>query len=522
MFHYFYQDPTFNSTSCNTVFAPPSMSESTQKKEDIADIIASRPLNGIMTKLRLVLMLTWPAMLAQMSMVVMEYIDAAMVGSLGAAPAAAIGLVATTTWLLWGLGNSASTGFAVQVAHLVGAGNNDAARNVLRQSAISVSIVGLVLATVGVAISGALPHWLGGDEEVCVQATGYFVIFAATLPLMLLTFLSAAMLRCSGNMVLPGMMNVVMCLLDVVFNFFLIYESRTVSIFGHSIWIPGAGMGVPGAALGTGIAFSVGGIWMWRHLAFRSQRLGRAFRVSGGMHWYTLSRSILRKALTISWPMAIERTVMCGAMILITAIVAPLGTASIAANSFAITAESLCYTPGYGVGDAATTLVGQSLGAGRPGLAHSFGRLSIVLGMGIMGVLGVVMWLLAPQMMEMFTPDQDVQSLGVMALRTEAWAEPMFGAAIVIYCIFIGAGYTKVPAAINFGSIWAVRLTLSAFMAVELGLFGVWLAMCIELCVRGAVFLFFFRRGKWLRTGRKDIARADASDPDAGNQMEVI
>lgn len=485
-----------------------------ESKDDIAQKIAHAPLDTLGSKLSLVARLTWPAIMAQMSMIVCEYIDAAMVGSLGAEPAAAIGLVATTTWLFWGLCSAANTGFAVQVAHQIGADNNSGARSTLRQSIIVISLVGAFLAIVGMLLSGPLPHWLGGEERVCVDSTGYFFWFAVSLPFMALTYLSAAMLRSSGNMLLPGIVNVLMCVFDVIFNFFLIYPSRTVTLLGSDIWVPGAGLGVVGAAIGSGLAFSVGGIWMMYHLFWKSPRLRGAFgEVRRKLKLSTLT---IKRAALISWPMAMERVVMCGAQILITAIVAPLGTAAIAANSFAITAESLCYTPGYGVGDAGTTLVGQSLGAGRKSLAVSFARICLTAGMLVMGVLGVVMWVLAPEMMALFTPDETVRALGTMALRTEAWAEPMFGAAIVCYCICVGAGYTKIPAMINFGCIWAVRLTLSAILAPRLGLFGVWLAMCIELCVRGAIFIIVFIRRRWItKAKRLDDAEAvdEASEP---------
>lgn len=109
------------------------------------------------------------------------------------------------------------------------------------------------------------------------------------------------------------------------------------------------------------------------------------------------------------------------------------------------------------------------------------------------------MWLFSPEMMSLFTPDAEVCGLGVMALRTEAWAEPFFGVAIVAYGVFVGAGYTKVPAVTNFSSIWIVRVTLCMLLAPRYGLYGVWLAMCVELCVRGSLFAIEFFRGRWLR-----------------------
>lgn len=496
-------------------------------KKDLAQLLAERgSLDGTAAKLRIVLALTWPSVLAQMSNIVMEYIDAAMVGSLGAVQSAAIGLVATSTWLLWGLGVAVCTGFSVQAAHRIGAGDDEGARKVLRQSILVVGVFGCILGIFGVGIGHRLPVWLGGEAEVAAPAGDYFVIFAGGMPLLCLTFLSVSMLRSSGNMAVPGIVNVAMCAMDVIFNFFLIFPSRNISRFGTELFMPGAGLGVAGAAVGTVLAYATGGVYLYYYMFRRSKHLCRTF---GGIRFsdaLKLDRHVFARARAICWPVAVERMVMGGAQVVITAIVAPLGNAAIAANAFAVTAESLCYAPGYGVNDAASTLVGQSIGAGRKNTARSFARICVICGMSIMGALGVVMWILAPEMMAMFSTNADIISLGTTALRTEAWAEPMFGAAIVTYGVFVGAGYTVVPAAINFSSIWVVRITLSALLAPSLGLYGVWLAMCIELCVRGGVFLICLVAGRWLRKAKaigdtdKD-AQEVAEGPSVQNDIVV-
>lgn len=468
-----------------------------QSGNNLTEQINSGQIKTFGTKLRLIARLSWPAIMAQLSTIVMEYIDASMVGRLGAGPAASIGLVATTTWLFWGLGTATGTGYAVQVAHLIGANRAHDARAVLRQAIIVVVGLGLFLAIVGAGISSRLPFWLGGNAGIAAGSTSYFAIFALSLPLLFLTYLSSSMLRCSGNMLVPGVLNVAMCFLDVVFNWFMIFPTRQISILGLEMTMPGAGLGVTGAALGTLFAEIVAGGYLIYYMLMKSDKLSHPAR--GVMRWWTLSKTTVKKACTISWPLAVERVVMCTAQIFITAIVAPLGTAAIAANSFGVTAESLCYMPGYGISDAATTLVGQSIGAGKRPLARSFGKITIVLGMTVMAILGAVMWIFSAEMMMFFTPDKEVISLGSVALRTEAWAEPMFGAAIVTYGVFIGAGYTMTPAIINFSCIWGVRVTLSLALASSLGLFGVWLAMAIELGVRGLIFLVVFARGRWLK-----------------------
>ena len=178
-----------------------------------------------------------------------------------------------------------------------------------------------------------------------------------------------------------------------------------------------------------------------------------------------------------------------------TIIVAPLGTAAIAANSFGITIEALCYLPGYGIAEAATTLVGQSLGAKRKELADRFASITISAGMIIMTFTGIIMYIFAPEIISVMTPDMEVQSLAVDALRIEAWAEPMFAASIVAYGVFVGRKTVYYPCMLNLFSIWAVRITLAWYLSKDYGLNGVWTAMCIELCFRGFSSLVLLKIG---------------------------
>lgn len=449
-------------------------------------------------QLRLTAVLSWPAIIAQLSTIVMQYIDAAMVGSLGAESSASIGLMATSTWLMWGLCSAAASGFSVQVANRIGASDRTGASGVLRQSFVPVVVFSVLLALFGVAISGSLPRWLGGGDDIVGEASSYFLIFSLSLPLLQISFLSGSMLRCSGNTLFPGIVNVGMCVLDVIFNFFLIFRSHDIAIGGGTLYLPGAGLGVTGAAIGTALAETVAAAIMLWYLCRRNRELN--LRDCSGS--FIPRRGCLRRALRISTPLGVEHLLMCGAQVFITAIVAPLGTVSIAANAFAVTAESLCYMPGYGISEAATTLVGQSLGAGREKLARSFAKITVISGVVVMTLTGVVMFVGAPLMMGIISPVTEIRALGTEVLRIEAFAEPMFAASIVAYGVFVGAGDTLVPAGMNLGSIWAVRLTLATILAPVMGLQGVWIAMAIELCFRGAIFLLRLRTDRWLRANR--------------------
>ena len=465
-----------------------------KKSDYLLSLIQTKQAMTLRQQLHLVVLLSIPTIIAQFSSMIMQYIDASMVGSLGAHASASIGLVITSTWLFWGICTTVAAGFSVQVAHLIGAGDKKGARSVLRQSLVSTLLFSLVMVAIGSAVSPYLPHWLGGDASIVEDASKYFLIFILSLPALQLNFLASGMLRSSGNMHIPSVLNVLMCVLDVIFNFVLIFPSREIHLLGFDLFIPGADLGVVGAALGTAVAYLVTAIMLLWYLFTKDKNL-RLTQEKGN---FRPEARILRKAFRISIPMTLEHSVIMGAQILSTVIVAPLGVASIAANSFAITAESLCYMPGYGIAEAATTLVGQSFGAKQKLLAKRFAHITVYLGMIVMTLMGAIMYVAAPFIMGFMTPDAEILDLGVMALRIEAFAEPMFAASIVAYGVFVGVGDTFIPSIMNFGSIWLVRLSLAAILAPIMGLQGVWIAMCVELCFRGVIFLIRLYKGKWL------------------------
>ena len=455
-------------------------------------------------QLALTAKLSAPAIMAQLSTILMQYIDASMVGRLGAGESASVGLMNSSLWLFWGVCSMITMGFSVQAAHRLGAKDFAGARSVLRQGLVACAVAGAFMALLGVAIAVPLPHWLGGDDAICGGASRYFIIFVAALPILTMNYLAGGMLRSAGNMKVPGLLNVAMCVLDVVFNFFLIFSTREISLAGCTFTVPGAGLGITGAALGTVLAECViAGVMMW-YLVRRQPDL--MLRGEEARKSYRPTRTVLARAARIGMPMTAEHIIFCGAQITITVIVAPLGVVAIAANAFAVTAESLCYMPGFGIGEAATTLCGQSYGAGRYGLVKRFCHLTTFLGMLIMSVMAVVMYIAAPQMMRIMTPVDAIADLGAEVLRIEAWAEPMYAASIVAYGAFVGVGDTLLPAVMNFGSIWLVRIPLAALMAPHMGLRGVWIAMCIELVFRGLIFLWRMRTGRWLKKPKEKSA----------------
>jgi putative MATE family efflux protein len=442
---------------------------------------SGEPLRGA-DLFRLIMLMSLPAILAQLSMCLMSYIDAAMVGRLGSAQAAAVGLMSSSTWLFGSFCYGNSSGFTVQIAHRCGAGDYDGAKRIFREGLFTVLGISVLIALIALAISGSLPHWLRGGPDIIDDARAYFRIYTLFLPVFQLAVYCESALIASGNMKVPSYTSVVMCVLDVVFNYFFIFKM---------------GKGVTGAALGTGLAEVCAGGYLLYYACLRSSELRQDLRREKKEED---RKEIFSQAFGITWPLWIQNLVSRGAYVAATFIIAPLGTIAIAANSFAIIAEGFCYLPGFGVQDAATSLVGQSLGAGRKELARRISWISIACGAGMMTLLAVLMYAFAPQIMALLSQDPEVIALGARCLRIEAWAELLFGVSIVGYGCCVGAGDTLVPSVINFMSMWIIRLGLALMLIPRFGLAGYWIGMATELCVKGIIFAIRISGTRWMRT----------------------
>ena len=452
-----------------------------KKTEYLMESIRSGRTMARSEKLNLIVGLSIPSMLAQISTVLMFFIDASMVGHLGAEASASIGLIESTTWLVGSLLSAAATGFSVQVAHFIGANDFVKARQVFRHALICGLAFSVFLSLIGVGIHSHLPYWLGGGADIASASSGYFLIYSLVLPFVYLYHTSEMMLKSAGNMHTPSVMAVLVCICDVIFNYIFIYICK---------------LGVVGAAMGTALAYiciSLPNLY----LSACKNRMLNLRQDHVRFHWV---KEYVQRACKISIPIAIQNILMSGAQIVSTMIVAPLGNIAIAAHSFAITAESLCYMPGYGIGDAATTLVGQTHGAGRIDLCRNFAYMTVGLGMLVMALMGVIMYVFAPEMIGVLSPVEAIRELGTTCLRIEAFAEPFFAASIVTYCVCVGAGDTFKPAAINLGTMWLVRLTLAYALSKSYGLEGVWIAMATELTFRGVLFLIRLFRGSWMKS----------------------
>lgn len=436
---------------------------------DLSKLLAKNPQISRRQQIDFVWRLSIPGVIAQISSIIMQYIDAAMVGALGADASAAIGLVASSTWVLGSLSHAITIGFTVQVAQAIGAGERQAAKKIFVQSLYSCAIFSLFLALIAFFLSSPLPLWLGGSPKIVKDASNYFLVYGLSTPFFLITTLMTGMLQCSGNMKFPSIMNASMCFLDIIFNYIFIYILN---------------LGVKGAAMGTALSAVVTAIILSIHCIFKSEYLNLK-----GYKDFSVDGKCIKKAVKIGTPIAVESSAFTGALVVVAKMVAPLGSIALSANSFATTAEALCYMPGYGIQEAATTLVGQSVGAKRKDLTRSFSLITVAAGMLVMSFTGILMYFICPFVFHFLTPDTQVRLLSAQVLRIELIAEPMYAASIVASGALRGKGDTLVPSILMLISLWCVRIILSSILIGPFGLVGIWIAMAVELTFRGIVLL---------------------------------
>lgn len=465
--------------------------------------MAYKPVNVLdpnVTASKTILLLAWPTIAEQILQIMVSYVDTAMVGSLGAQATASIAINNSFINLVNGLMNAAALGFGVQMARRLGEGRPEKARQVIRQALMVMLMGGLGLTLAIQLLAHRVPVWLGGSPAILEHAAAYLrIVMSASLMTMSVIF-CGTMLRFAGDTKTPLLYNILTNLLNVVGNFLLIFQPRTVHIMGYSFHVWGAGMGVEGAALATAAATAFSGLMLLHALFSKSFPLRVSLKGE-----YSLDHDILHYAWHLGAPAAYERLILSSGQILMTRLVAGLGTASLAAYHLANTAESISYMPGYGLAVAATTLVAQSLGAEKPLLAWQYAKRCTQYGVGSMAFAGLMMFLFSRQLMMIFTPDPQVIALGAVGLKIMAFSEPFFALAIVISGVLRGAGDTKRPFYYTSMGMWGVRVGTVILLCyvLKIGVYGAWVGMILDLMVRGLLCLRRYLSGQWIETAKK-------------------
>ena len=442
---------------------------------------------------RQVLRLAWPSILENLTVIMISFIDAAMIGVLGPAATAAVGVNASPSWLLGGIVQSLGVGGTALVARLVGAGDRKEAGRVsglVLRLAVMLSLFLTVLMLFG---APAVPVIMGADPSIRDEAVAYMRFLALGFPLHYTGIVAGALLRGAGDTKTPMTAGLLSNGLNVALNFLLIYEPRMIDLFGFSFPMWGAGMGVRGAAAASALATGLSGAFLLLSLGRKSSVLRVQWRVS----W---DGSTVKRVLRVAYPAALERAAINLGQMMFARMVASAGVAAFAAHNQSIQVESMGYMPAFGFSVAATALVGQGLGAGKPEDAKECGSRAIVLCLLLLTGIGVILFIFAPFLISLLTPDAEVRRIGAMLIRICAFEQPFNAMTIVASGALRGAGDTKVPFYYGLVSMWGVRLVLAWLLGMVLG-FGVagfWWAMVADLGVRSLLLMRRFRQGKWI------------------------
>ena len=448
-----------------------------------------------------ILALAWPTMLEQLMQTAVQYIDTAMVGSLGTHATAAVGATTTINWLIGSSISALGVGFLSFIARAYGAGDKQAASKAVSQAVLVTGVVGTLFTILTLSLSGLVPVWMQVDEAIRdLASTYFFILYLPMLPRTATIILGTA-LRAAGDTKTPMKVGVWVNIINVCLNFLLIYPTRHISALGMEFLIPGAGMGVIGAAAASALAFAFGGIRitmaLWKHPMISPK--GASFRPD---------MTILKPCLKTALPNMLQRFGTSLGYVAFAAMINSLGEVATAAHTIANTVESAFYIPGYGMQTAAATLAGNAYGANDKDRMNELARMFIPIEIILMILSGGALFLLAPPLVGIFSDSADVIGLGIAVLRMVALSEPFYGFSIIVEGMMLGVGNTKQPFVFNILGMWGIRI-IGTFLCTQLlgqGLVAAWGCMIAHNMLLFVLFCWCYIRKNWNPLERNAIS----------------
>jgi putative MATE family efflux protein len=375
-----------------------------------------------------------------------------------------------------------ATGSTALIARFTGGKDWQGANHVLVQSILLGAVIGLVATALGVGLSGPALKVLGAEPDVASLGSTYLRIVSSIYFFSTLMFIGNACLRGAGDTRTPLYIMLVVNALNIVV---------TWTAINGPFGLPR--LGVAGSALGAATGRLVGGVLVIAMLL--KGRAGIQLRLRGAR----ADASLVRRILRVGLPSGLEQLLFRSGHMAFARVIAGLGTVSFAANHVAVNAWALSFMPGFGFAVAATTLVGQGLGAGEPEMAERRGYTAFRMGATLMGIMGLLFLLYPSQIVGIFVNDPEVIAAGTLPLRMVGLIQPILAASIIFAGALRGAGDTRFPMVVTGTSIWLLRVPLSYVLALVLGwgLAGAWAALAFDLCVRGLLNALRFRAGRW-------------------------
>ena len=458
---------------------------------------------------KVILLLAWPLFLEQVLSTLVSFVDTAMVGSLGAAATASVSISNSFVFLINGVVIALGVGITAYVARSVGARDYQAAKAYIRHALLLLLFIGVPVALLPVILYKQIPIWMGAEAEYLKQSQEYLLITSSFRIFTMAIMVLGSVYRGRGDTKTPLRVNIVVNIINVVGNYLLIHDNHIIhlGLFGAELNIPmiGAGMGVKGAALSTGVSWLLGGVTLMVLLFTKEDPTRISVRDS-----FKPDLPLLGRVIKLSVPAMLERLCMSGAGIVVTKSIATLGMTSVAANAVYSTAESLSYMPAFAFANACTTLVGQALGAKKPDLAKRYAWRTVAVGLVVMFITMIGLYFFANPLVRIINSDADVVVLAEKCLKIVAFVQPVQVVTWVLAGALRGAGDTKWPFYATLLGNWLVRAagSLLCIYVFHMGLAEAVICMCLDQVVRAALMIYRFRQGKWQHSIRDQKAAA--------------
>ena len=439
--------------------------------------------------LPVILSLAWPTRVEETMQTAVQYIATAMVGKLGTDATAAVGSTATVNWLLGTTIYAFGIGFLAYISQALGAGERERAKRASAQSVLMVLLTGILFTVLTTCLSPYVPAWMQVEQRLRPLASRYFLILYLPMLPRAASAIFGTVLRAAGDTKTPMRIGLGVNLMNVLLNFLLIYETRTVSLFGHQFSMWGAGLGVSGAAIASAVSFTFGGaaitVALFRHKTISPR--GCSVRPD---------RAMLRPIFRVALPNMAQRFTTSLGYVVFASMINALGDVATAAHTVANTVESAFYIPGYGMQTAAATLTGNAIGMRDRQRQKDLSVLIVAVEVIMMLVTGSLLFAFAPQMVRLFSKDAQVVRLGSIVLRMVACSEPIYGISIVVEGMLQGAGKTKAPFAFNVAGMWFVRIlgTLLFTRFLGGGLVSAWGCMIAHNVLLCLLFVLYYRK----------------------------
>lgn len=433
--------------------------------------------------------LAWPTILEQIMQTAVQYADTIMVGSLGTEATAAVGATTTVNWLVGSTLSAFGVGFLSCIAKAYGAGEKQKAAKAASQAVLVTLIAGVFFTVLTLSLSGVIPRWMQVDEAIRATASRYFFLLYAPMLFRAAGIIFGTVLRAAGDTKTPMRVGILVNAVNVVGNFLLIYPTRTLHIRSFSFTMYGAGLGVLGAGTASALSFVIGGICI-------SARLFRHAELAPSKATLRPDKAVLRECLTIAFPNMLQRFCTSLGYVFFASMINSLGSVSTAAHTVANTVESAFYIPGYGMQTAAATLTGNCIGAKDKKRQQGISRMITLTEVVLMIVSGSLLFLFAPQLVRLFSKDEQVISLGAAVLRMVALSEPFYGVSIITEGMLQGAGKTVKPFIFNVICMWGIRI-LGTFICIDLlhyGLVSAWGCMIGNNILLLILFRIYYKK----------------------------